>query len=207
MALRWVVMIEKWRAPSMVRKAISRQLWSTTARLTLQPSSSALATPACSILRLASWVSRWVGMKSGMGVTRSPRQNERWRVGTALARLCPPYTRLSRQPPRARRKKLLDRHRLADDALLQGMADQLLDDLPVGRAAVGQRVPGDLHPPPVQLVHLGRLLDAAGPQALEIDVLAGRERVEHIGGELRMGGEELVLDHHRIIYRVETAPA
>src|SRR5712672_2389341 len=36
------------------------------ARLTLQPSASALATPACSILRLASWVSRWVGTMSGI---------------------------------------------------------------------------------------------------------------------------------------------
>jgi len=62
-----VVMIEKWRAPSIIKKAISRQLWSTTARLTLQLSSFALATPAASILRLASSVSRWVGTKSGMG--------------------------------------------------------------------------------------------------------------------------------------------
>jgi hypothetical protein len=49
-----VVMIEKWREPSIIRNAISRQLWSTTARLTLQLSSFALATPAASILRLAS---------------------------------------------------------------------------------------------------------------------------------------------------------
>src|SRR3954453_14812146 len=65
-AFLWVVMIEKWRAPSIIRKPISRQLWSTTARLTLQPSSFALATPACSIFRLASWVSRWVGTTSGI---------------------------------------------------------------------------------------------------------------------------------------------
>src|SRR6516165_9694826 len=66
MALRCVVMIEKWRAPSIIRKAMSRQLWSTTASETLQPSSFALATPAASILRLAASVSRWVGTKSGM---------------------------------------------------------------------------------------------------------------------------------------------
>ncbi len=65
-ALRCVVMIEKCRAPSIIRKAISRQLWSATARLTLQPSSFALATPAASILRLASSVSRWVATKSAM---------------------------------------------------------------------------------------------------------------------------------------------
>src|SRR5580700_2728432 len=112
MALRCVVMMEKWRAPSMVRKAMSRQLWSTTARLTLQPSSVALATPACSILRLAPCVSRWVGTKSGI---------------------------LSGQAARARHEQLLDRHRLGDDALLERMADQLLDHLLVGRDAVGQR--------------------------------------------------------------------
>src|SRR5215475_12852715 len=95
MALRWVVMMEKCRAPSIIRKPISRQLWSTTARLTLQPSSLALITPACSILRLASWVSRWVGLKSGM-------------------------RRLGLQPARRRHEQLLDRDRLGDDALLGG---------------------------------------------------------------------------------------
>jgi hypothetical protein len=65
-ALRCVVMMEKCRAPSIIRKAISRQLWSTTARLTLQPSSFAFATPAASILRLASSVSRWLATKSAM---------------------------------------------------------------------------------------------------------------------------------------------
>jgi len=48
-----LVMIEKCRAPSIIRKAISRQLWSTAARLTLQPSASAFATPAAIIFRLA----------------------------------------------------------------------------------------------------------------------------------------------------------
>ena len=43
---RCVVMIEKCRAPSIIRKAMSLQLWSTTASETLQPSSFALATPA-----------------------------------------------------------------------------------------------------------------------------------------------------------------
>ena len=66
MALRCVVMIEKCRAPSIIRKAISRQLASTTASETLQSSAFALATPACSIFRLASSVSRWVATKSGM---------------------------------------------------------------------------------------------------------------------------------------------
>jgi len=45
---------------------MSRQLWSTTARLTLQPISSALATPAASILKLAACVSRWVATTSAM---------------------------------------------------------------------------------------------------------------------------------------------
>jgi hypothetical protein len=57
-AFLFVVMIEKCRAPSIIRNAISRQLASTTAMLTLQPSSLALVTPAASILRLASSVKR-----------------------------------------------------------------------------------------------------------------------------------------------------
>src|SRR5215813_10449695 len=94
-AFRCVVMIEKWRAPSIIKKPINRQLWSTTARLTLQLSSFAFFTPAASIFRLASSVSRWVRTKSGM------------------------------QPVRARREQRLDRHRLADNALRHGMADEL----------------------------------------------------------------------------------
>jgi len=54
-----------------MRNATSRQLWSTIARLTLQPSSLALATPAASIFRLASSVSRCVATKSA--ITRGPR--------------------------------------------------------------------------------------------------------------------------------------
>src|SRR5262249_37597433 len=65
-ALRCVVMMEKWRAPSIIRNAMRRQLWSTTASETLQPSSFAFATPASIILRLPSWVSRWVATTSGM---------------------------------------------------------------------------------------------------------------------------------------------
>ena len=48
-----------------------RQLASTTAMATLQPSSFALATPAAIIFRLASSVSRWVGTKSGMALSLS----------------------------------------------------------------------------------------------------------------------------------------
>jgi hypothetical protein len=58
MAFRLVVMMEKCRAPSIIRNAMSRQLASTTASETLQPSAFALTTPACSILRLASSLSR-----------------------------------------------------------------------------------------------------------------------------------------------------
>src|SRR6516225_8382798 len=79
MAFRWVVMIEKWRAPSIIRKAISRQLASTTASETLQPSSFALATPAASILRLAASVSLYVLTISDIapppvGTFRRPRE-------------------------------------------------------------------------------------------------------------------------------------
>src|SRR5579884_2357159 len=63
-------MMEKCRAPSIIRKAISRQLASTTASDTLQPSASALATPAESIFRLASCVSRCVATISDIGDPR-----------------------------------------------------------------------------------------------------------------------------------------
>src|SRR5260370_18068839 len=116
MALRCVVMIEKCRAPSIIRKAMRRQLWSTTARLTLQPSSFAFATPAASILRLASSVSRWVGMKSG------------------IAGHSPPSTH---QIVRARREQLLHRDRLGDDALGQRVPPEFSVTLPVGPAPLG----------------------------------------------------------------------
>src|SRR5438445_5054352 len=113
-----VVMIEKCRAPSIIRKPMSRQLWSTTARLTLQPSSSALATPASIILRVAAWVSRWVGTISGISARQSARRG---------------------------REQLVDRHRLGDDSLRAGVPDQLLDHLAVGRDAIGQGLAGDRH--------------------------------------------------------------
>src|SRR6266700_6372024 len=148
-----VVMIEKWRAPSIIRKPISRQLWSTTARLTLQLSSFALATPACSILRLASWVSRWVATKSGMT--------------------------LARQRARRSREQLVHRNRLADDALLDRVADQLIEHAAVRRDAVRQRLAGDLHHPLMRLVDGGRLLDLAGLEPLDIEALRFAERIEH----------------------------
>src|SRR5258705_10673732 len=131
-----VVMTEKRRAPSIIRKPINRQLWSTTARLTLQPSSFALATPAASILRLASWVSRWVGTKSGMT--------------------------LSRETPRRWHKQLVDRNRLADNALLHRVPDELIEHPAVGRDAVRQRLAGDPHPPFVPFIDRRRLLDLSG---------------------------------------------
>src|SRR5262249_32282420 len=120
MALRCVVMIEKWRAPSIIRKAMRRQLWSTTARLTLQPSSFALATPAASILRLAASVRRWVATKSGM------------------VRSC--LSKSPHQSARAGREQLLRRHRLGDDTLRQRMPDERIDDVAVRRDAVGERI-------------------------------------------------------------------
>src|SRR5262245_16598668 len=153
-------MIEKWRAPSIIKKAMSRQLWSATARLTLQPSSFALATPAASILRLASSVSRWLATKSAMAEP------------------------LRRQAARARREQLLRRHGLRDDALGQGVADELLDHLAVRRDAVRRRIAVDRHHPPVHLVDLGRLLDLPGFQALDVVALRRGEGLEHIGGEV-----------------------
>src|SRR5262245_38998516 len=124
-------MIEKWRAPSIIKKAMSRQLWSATARLTLQPSSFALATPAASILRLASSVSRWLATKSAIDEP------------------------LRHQAARARREQLVRRHGLRDDALGQGVADELLDHLAVGGDAVRQRIALDRHHPPVRRVDPG----------------------------------------------------
>src|SRR5947207_8211381 len=116
-----VVMIEKWRAPSIIRKAISRQLWSTTASETLQPSSLALAMPAESIFMLASSVRRWLGTKLGMvGDPFSPRS---------------PH-----ESTRGRHEQLVDRHRLGDDALCEGMIYEFFDHAAVLRDAVGQRI-------------------------------------------------------------------
>src|SRR6478672_2625851 len=58
---------------------------------------------------------------------------------------------LSHQPARRWREQLIDRHRLADDALLQRMPDQLVEHPAVRRDAVRQRLAGDLHHP---LMHL-----------------------------------------------------
>ena len=96
---------------------------------------------------------------------------------------------------------------LADDALRHGVPDQLFEHLAVRLDAVGQRIAGDLHHPPVHLVDLGRLLDLPGLEALEIDPLRARERVEHIGGEVRMRGEQLVLDHDGVVDRIVAALA
>src|SRR5215467_5373425 len=174
-------MIEKWRAPSIIRKPIRRQLWSTTARLTLQLSSSALATPAASILRLASWVSRWVETKSGMN--------------------------LSRQSARRGREQLVDRDRLRNNALLHGVPDELIEHPPVGCNAIRERLAGDLHHPLVHLVDGGGLLDLAGLEPLDIEPLRFREGIEHIGGEVGVLGDQLVLDHHRVVDRVVAVAA
>src|SRR5262249_44071357 len=131
-------MIEKGRAPSIIRKATSRQLWSATARLTLQPSSLALVTPAASILRLASSVSRWLATKSAMA---NP---------------------LRHQTARARREQLVRRHGLRDDALGERVGDQFLDHLAIRCDAVRQWIAADRHHAPVHLVDLCRLLDLSG---------------------------------------------
>src|SRR5262245_8526904 len=133
MALRCVVMIEKWRAPSIIRKAMRRQLWSTTARLTLQPSSFALATPAASILRLAASVRRWVVTKSGtvriLTVCHSGSRAQRGspesittacEYGFRARHFVAPRNdrglkKSSHQLAGAGREQLLCRHRLGDD--------------------------------------------------------------------------------------------
>src|SRR3954451_20078912 len=122
MALRCVVMMEKCRAPSIIRKPMRRQLRSTTASDTLQPSSLALATPAWIILRLAVSVRRCVVTMPDM--TLRPKM-------TAV---------LSRQPTRRRHEQFVDGHRLGDDTLRERVADLLLDNLAVRLNAVRQRI-------------------------------------------------------------------
>src|SRR5262249_28091792 len=60
---------------------------------------------------------------------------------------------------------------------------------------------------PVHLVDLGRLLDPARLEALDIVTLGAGEGVEDIGGEIAMLGDQLVLDHHGMVDRVVAALA
>src|SRR5262245_34139823 len=73
---------------------------------------------------------------------------------------------LRRQAVGAAREQLLGGDRSGDDALLERVADQLVDHLAVGRDAVGQGIAGDLHHAPMHLVGLARLLDLAGLEPL-----------------------------------------
>src|SRR5262249_57595570 len=100
----------------MMGKGMRGELWASTVRVVLEPSSFALATPAASILRLAASVRRWVATKSGM------------------VRSC--LSKSPHQSARAGREQLLRRHRLGDDTLRQRMPDERIDDVAALRAAV-----------------------------------------------------------------------
>src|SRR5262249_58535548 len=97
------------------------------------------------------------------------------------------------------RKQLLGRHRFGDDAWRQRVPDELIDDVAVRRDAVGERLAGDLHAPPVHLVDLARLLDLASLEPLDIVALGAGKGIEDVGGEMAMLGEQLVLYHHQIV--------
>src|SRR5207247_6190631 len=98
------------------------------------------------------------------------------------------------------REQLLDRHRFRDDPLSQGVADELLQNLSVRRDAIGQRVAGDLHHPPVYLVNLGRLVDLAALEAVDVTALGFSEGVEYFDRQIGMRGNELVPDHDGVTY-------
>jgi hypothetical protein len=66
---------------------------------------------------------------------------------------------------------------------------------------------GDLHHPPMDFIDIGRLLDLARPEALDVTAFCLGKSAEHIRGQIGMLGQDLVFHDHGVIDRVMAVAA
>ena len=109
------------------------------------------------------------------------------------------------QAARARHEQLIHTHSLGNDALLQRVANQLLQHLPVGFNAVWQRITGNRHHALVQVIDCRRRLDLARLQALQVNAFRFNKGIEHIRRQRRIRGEYLIFNDHQMIDRIMAA--